>query len=65
MVNLRALARPTSMTTGSGHRCATSTSASTSAPSPRSLPRSTRSTLSASPPASSTTITNAVSSSRR
>eukprot|EP00965_Chrysotila_dentata_P066782 2210803-Pleurochrysis_carterae.AAC.1 len=51
------------MTTVSSHRCASTTSASTSAsPSPRSLQRSTRSVLSASQPASSTR-TNAGSSS--
>eukprot|EP00965_Chrysotila_dentata_P143327 4735453-Pleurochrysis_carterae.AAC.1 len=52
--NFRAPAWSTSMTTASGHCCASLTSASTSAPSPRLLPRSTRSTLSASQPASST-----------
>eukprot|EP00965_Chrysotila_dentata_P165909 5477692-Pleurochrysis_carterae.AAC.1 len=35
------------MTTASGHRCASPTSASMSASSPKLLPRSTRSTLSA------------------
>eukprot|EP00965_Chrysotila_dentata_P074160 2449254-Pleurochrysis_carterae.AAC.2 len=41
------------MTTASGHRCASPTSALMIAPPPRLLPRSTRSTLSASQPASS------------
>eukprot|EP00965_Chrysotila_dentata_P078699 2593990-Pleurochrysis_carterae.AAC.1 len=51
-VNHHAPALPTSMTTASGHRCASPMSASTSEP--RSLPRSTRSTLCASQPANST-----------
>eukprot|EP00965_Chrysotila_dentata_P007546 245519-Pleurochrysis_carterae.AAC.1 len=52
------------MTTASGHRCASPTSASMSAPSPRLLPRSARSTLSASQLANSTR-TNAASSTCR
>eukprot|EP00965_Chrysotila_dentata_P100412 3318087-Pleurochrysis_carterae.AAC.1 len=60
-VNLHAPAWPTTMTTVSGHRCTSPTLASTSALSPRLLPRSIKSTLSASQPASST-ITNAASS---
>eukprot|EP00965_Chrysotila_dentata_P039376 1309064-Pleurochrysis_carterae.AAC.1 len=49
------------MTTASGHRCASPTSASMTIPSPRLLPRSTRPISSATQPANSTR-TNAASS---